>query len=138
MSKVPDNISLSELVGGLVTDVTSLLRKEINLAKTEASEKFSQALSGVEVLIFGLVLAIGAVGVLLTAAVAGLAAFLLTQGVSATSANALSALIIGVVIAGIAWALVAKGLSALRGSNLRLDRSATSLRRDVGAVKEKM
>ncbi|EPE96514.1 phage holin family protein [Rhizobium grahamii] len=138
MSKVPDNISLSELVGGLVTDVTSLLRKEINLAKTEASEKFSQALSGVEVLIFGLVLAIGAVGVLLTAAVAGLAAFLLTQGVSATSANALSALIIGVVIAGIAWALVAKGLSALRGSNLRLDRTATSLRRDVGAVKEKM
>ena len=138
MSKVPDNISLSELVGGLVTDVTSLLRKEINLAKTEASEKFSQALSGVEVLIFGLVLAIGAVGVLLTAAVAGLAAFLLTQGVSATSANALSALVIGVVIAGIAWALVAKGLSALRGSNLRLDRTATSLRRDVGAVKEKM
>jgi len=138
MSKAPDNLSLSELVGGLVSDVSSLLRKEIDLAKTEASEKFSQALTGVEVLIFGLVLAIGAVGVLLTAAVAGLAAFLVTQGISPASANALAALIIGVVIAGIAWAMVAKGLSALRGSNLRLDRTATSLRRDVGAVKEKI
>ncbi|MFS2175332.1 phage holin family protein [Rhizobium pisi] len=138
MANSPDNVPLSELIGGLVADVTGLLRKEIDLAKTEVSEKFSQALNGVEVVIFGLVLAIGAVGVLLSALVAGLAAFLVTQGFTETSASALASLIVGVVIALIAWAMVSRGLTALRRSNMKLDRTTTSLRRDVDVVKEKI
>lgn len=138
MAKSPENAPLSELLGGLVTDVTGLLRKEIDLAKTEASEKLSKAMSGVEVLIIGLVLAIGAVGVLLSAVVGGLAAFLVTQGFSDTGAPALASLIVGIVVALIAWALVSRGLAALRGTNMTLNRTATSLRRDVDAVKEKI
>ncbi|MBB3137014.1 HAMP domain-containing protein [Rhizobium pisi] len=138
MANSPDNVPLSELIGGLVADVTGLLRKEIDLAKTEVSEKFSQALNGVEVVIFGLVLAIGAVGVLLSALVAGLAAFLVTQGFTETNASALASLIVGVVIALIAWAMVSRGLTALRRSNMKLDRTTTSLRRDVDVVKEKI
>lgn len=138
MAKPSENAPFSELLGGLVSDVTGLLRKEIDLAKTEASEKLSQALSGVEVLIIGLVLAIGAVGVLLGALVAGVAAFLVTQGFTDTGASALASLIVGIVVALIAWAVVSRGLSALRGSNMTLNRTATSLRRDVDVVKEKM
>ncbi|MBX4951071.1 phage holin family protein [Rhizobium binae] len=138
MAKSSENTPLSELVGGLVGDVTGLLRKEIDLAKTEASEKLSRALSGVEILLFGLVLAIGAVGVLLSALVGGLAAFLVTQGFTQTTASALASLIVGVIIAAIAWALVSRGLAALRGNNLKLDRTATSLRRDVDVVKDKI
>lgn len=138
MAKSSENIPLSELVSGLVGDVTGLLRKEIDLAKTEASEKLSQALSGVEILLFGLVLAIGAVGVLLSALVGGLAAFLVTQGFTETAASAFASLIVGIIIAGIAWAMVSRGLSALRGNNMALDRTATSLRRDVDVVKDKI
>lgn len=138
MAKSPETAPLSELIGGLVADVTGLLRKEIDLAKTEVSEKFSQALNGVEVVMFGLVLAVGAVGVLLSALVAGVAAFLVTQGLTETSAGALASLIVGVVIALIAWAMVSRGLTALRRSNMKLDRTATSLRRDVDVVKEKI
>jgi hypothetical protein len=138
MTRSNDNLPLSELVGSLVADVSSLFRKEMDLAKTEASEKISRALSGVEVLVIGIVLAIGAVGVLLSALVSGLAAFLMTQGLTQTLSQALSALIVGVVIGGIAWALVSKGLSALRGANLTLDRTTASIRRDVEVVKEKM
>ncbi|MBX4969611.1 phage holin family protein [Rhizobium binae] len=138
MAKSSENTPLSELVGGLVGDVTGLLRKEIDLAKTEASEKLSRALSGVEILLFGLVLAIGAVGVLLSALVGGLAAFLVTLGFTQTTASALASLIVGVIIAAIAWALVSRGLAALRGNNLKLDRTATSLRRDVDVVKDKI
>ncbi|MBY5358677.1 phage holin family protein [Rhizobium leguminosarum] len=138
MAKSSENTPLSELVSGLVGDVTGLLRKEIDLAKTEASEKLSQALSGVEILLFGLVLAIGAVGVLLSALVGGLAAFLVTQGFTETAASALASLIVGIIIAGIAWAMVSRGLSALRGNNIALDRTATSLRRDVDVVKDKI
>ncbi len=133
-----DTTPLSELVGGLVSDVTGLLRKEIDLAKTEASEKLSHALNGIEVLIVGLVLAIGAVGVLLSAIVQGLAAFLGTQGIAQPTANAIAALVVAVVIGGIAWAMVSRGIGALRATNMKLDRIATSIRRDVDVVKEKM
>ncbi|MBB4440166.1 MULTISPECIES: phage holin family protein [Rhizobium] len=138
MAKSPDSVPLSELIGGLVADVTGLLRKEIDLAKTEVSEKFTQALNGIEVVIFGLVLAVGAVGVLLSALVAGVAALLVTQGFTETSAGALASLIVGVVIALIAWAMVSRGLTTLRRSSMKLDRTATSLRRDVDVVKEKI
>ncbi|AHG49040.1 nutrient deprivation-induced protein (plasmid) [Rhizobium leguminosarum bv. trifolii CB782] len=138
MNKSNDNTPLSELLGGLISDVTGLLRKEIDLAKTEASEKLSRALSGAEVLVVGLVLAIGAVGVLLSALVGGLAAFLVKQGLSDTSASAIASLIVGVGIALIAWALIARGVAVLRESNMKLDRTATSLRRDIHVVKDKM
>jgi hypothetical protein len=138
MSKPSENAPLSELVGGLVGDVTGLLRKEIDLAKTEASEKLRQAMSGAEVMIIGLVLAIGAVGLLLSAAVSALAAFLVSQGFSETSASALASLVVGVVVALVAWALVSRGLTTLRGGNMSLPRTATSLRRDVDVVKEKI
>lgn len=138
MNKSNDNTPLSELLGGLISDVTGLLRKEIDLAKTEASEKLSRALSGAEVLVVGLVLAIGAVGVLLSALVGGLAAFLVKQGLSDTSASAIASLVVGVGIALIAWALIARGVAVLRESNMKLDRTATSLRRDIHVVKDKM
>jgi TM2 domain-containing membrane protein YozV len=125
MAESSENAPLSELVGGLVSDVTGLLRKEIDLAKTEALEKFSQALTGVEVLIFGLVLAIGAVGVLLSAVVGGLAAFLVAQGFTDTGASALASLIVGIVVALIAWILVSRGIAALRGANMTLNRTAS-------------
>ena len=133
-----DTTPLSELVGGLVADVTGLLRKEIDLAKTEASEKLSHALNGIEVVIVGLVLAIGAVGVLLSAIVQGRTAFLVTQGIAQPTANAIAALVVAIVIGGIAWAMVSRGIGALRATNMKLDRTATSIRRDVDVVKEKM
>ena len=138
MADPNNNAPLSELIGGLVSDVSGLLRKEIDLAKTEASEKLSKALGGVEVMVVGLVLAIGAVSVLLSALVSGLTLVLVRNGMGEVGAHALAALIVGVVIGGIAWLLVSRGIAALRASNLKLDRTATSLRRDVDVVKEKI
>ncbi len=138
MANSPDNAPLSELLSGLVSDVTGLLRKEIDLAKTEVSEKASKALVGIEALLVGLVLAIGAIGVLLSALVSGLAALFIKWGMMETSASSLAAVIVGVIIAAIAWTMISKGLSTLRAGNLKLDRTTTSLRRDVDAVKEKI
>lgn len=135
----PNNsVPLSELIGGLVSDVSGLLRKEIDLAKTEASEKISSALSGVETLVVGIVLAIGAVGVFLSALVSGLATLLVHSGMTDEGAHGLAALIIAIVIGGLAWLLVSKGLAGLRGANFKLDRTTASLRRDVDVVKEKI
>ncbi|MEF0942704.1 phage holin family protein [Rhizobium sp. BR 362] len=138
MANHRDDRSLTELMSGLVTDISGLFRKEIDLAKAEASENLNRALGGVEILLVGLVFAIGAIGVLLSAAVNGLAAFLVTQNMAEPNADTLSALIVGIVVALLAWAMVARGISTLRGSSLKMDRTATSLRRDVDVVKERV
>jgi len=138
MAKTNENTPLSELLGGLLSDVTGLLRKEIDLAKTEVSEKLKKAMSGVEFLMIGLVLAIGAVGVLLSALVSGLAVVLSRYGISEVSANALAAVIVGLIIGVIAWLLISRGIAALRGTELKLDRTTASLHRDAEIVKEKV
>ncbi len=129
---------LGELLSGLVGDLSSLFRKEIDLAKREASEKFTFAIGGVEMLVAGMVLAIGAIGVLLSALVSGLAAFLVSQGMAEPGANSLAAVIVGVVVALAAWMSMSRGLSILRGTDLTLDRTGRSLRRDAEVVKEKL
>lgn len=68
----------------------------------------------------------------------GLAASLVSNGMNEVTANATSALVVGLVVGLIAWALISKGLATLRGSNFKLDRTTASLRRDVDVVKEKM
>ncbi|PDT15411.1 nutrient deprivation-induced protein [Rhizobium sp. J15] len=138
MAKPSENMPLADLVGGLLSDVTGLLRKEIDLAKAEASEKLAAVLSGVEILLIGTILAIGAIGVLLSAVVSGVAALLVAQGFSEPVASALAAIIVSVIIGFIAWIMIRRGLAAFRRSNLALGRTTTSLRRDVQTVKDKL
>lgn len=138
MSSSNETRPLSELIGGLASDISNLFRTEIQLAKAEASEKFSQTLGGIELLLAGAVLALGALGVILTAIVAGLGAFFIAQGMGEAGANALSALIVAVVVGIIAWIFISRGLAALRVGNLTLNRTASSLGRDADVVKERL
>jgi Putative Actinobacterial Holin-X, holin superfamily III len=138
MSSSNETRPLSELIGGLAGDISNLFRKEIQLAKAEASEKFAQTLGGVELLLAGAVLGLGALGVILTAIVAGLGAFLISQGMGAAGANALSALIVAVIVGIVAWILISRGLAALKTGNFALNRTASSLGRDADVVKERL
>ena len=81
---------ITDLLGSLVSDISGLFRKEIDLAKTEASAKISTAVSGLEMFAVGLVLAIGAIGVLLAAIVNGLGALLVAQGLTEANADAVA------------------------------------------------
>ena len=123
MSDPVENRPLSELLTGLVGDVSGLFRKEINLAKAEASEKVSKAMTGVEMMAAGLVFAIGAIGVLLAAVVSGLSALLLSMGFAERNADAIAAVVVGLVV--------------LKGSSMNLDRTTHSLQRDVQVLKER-
>ena len=133
-----DSRPLSELVTGLVSDISGLFRKEIDLAKTEASAKFSTAISGLEMFAVGLVLAIGAVGVLLSAIVTGLAAFLVAQGFTEANADALSSIIVAVIVGLAAWLTISRGIAVLRHTSPTLPRTTNSLRRDADVVKERL
>jgi len=138
MANSEETRSLPELLGGLASDISNLFRKEIQLAKAEASEKAADAMGGVTAIAIGAVLAIGALGVLLSAVVLLLAAFLVSRGMDPTLSNALSAIIVGVVVGGIGWGQISKGLAAFRATNLNLNRTTSSLGRDADIVKERL
>lgn len=138
MANVREERPLSALMTSLVADISGLFRKEIDLAKTEASENLNRAIGSLETLLIGLIFAIAAVGVLLGAAVKGLAAYFVARGMMEPNADALAAAAVGVVVAILAWIIVWRGLTGLRDRSLRFDRTATSLQRDLDVVKERV
>ncbi|MBD8063989.1 phage holin family protein [Devosia sp. PTR5] len=138
MSQVNEQRSLADLLSGLVGDISGLFRKEIQLAKTEASEKFGEMLGGVTSLAIGGVLVLGALGVLLSAIVTLIASFLVAQGMGDTLATAIAAVIVTVVVGIIGGVFISKGLNTVKASNLNLNRTTTSLGRDADIVKERL
>ena len=127
---------LGDLLTGLVSDISGLFRKEIQLAKAEASEKLDDAMKAGRNLAIGGVLAIGAIGVFLAALVTGLAALLINLGMAETPAGFVAGLIVTAVIGGIAWAFLSRGLAELKANKLNMQRTTNSIRMDAEAVKE--
>jgi hypothetical protein len=125
MTAVRDNESATGLVGRLIEDVTSLLRNEIALARAEIMESGRRAMGGVgAVAIGGGVLLAGGL-TLVSAIVLGLAEFMEPW---------LAALIVGAVLAAIGYGMVTAGKRRLDPSNLTLERTKQSLRKDKDTV----
>jgi drug/metabolite transporter (DMT)-like permease len=123
-----DDRSLKQLFGDLTSSVTNLFRKEIELARAETSEKITQAGVAAGSIAGGAILALAALIILLQALVIALTELGL--------APALSALIVGGVVAIIAFALIYKGIHDLKASNLAPTRTVESLRQDAHIMKE--
>jgi len=128
--------SLADLIGGLAGDISGLFRKEIQLAKAEASEKVDEMLGASRGLAVGGLLAIGAIGLLLAAVVAAVTAILVSVGLSQVMANLISTAGVGVIVALIAWSMISTSLAAWKASRLNLDKTTHSLTRDTEVVKE--
>jgi hypothetical protein len=136
MSHAEPGRPLADLVTGLVGDISGLFRKEVELAKAEASEKLDEALRAGRSLAIGGILAIGAIGVLLAALVAGLAAVLTNMGMVEGAASFLAGLIVAALVGAIAWALISRGVAEFRSNKLNMQRTTQSIRMDAAAVKE--
>jgi TRAP-type C4-dicarboxylate transport system permease small subunit len=120
--------SLKELLSDLSNSITTLFRQEIQLARAETSEKITQVVAALGSIVAGAILALAALIVLLQALVIGLAEVGIPPG--------WAALIVGVIVAGIAYALVHKGSNDLKAGNLAPNRTMQSIRRDAQVVKE--
>ncbi len=122
--------SAAALLGDLVSQVTELFRKEIMLLRAELSEKTSQAFTACGLIVAAVVLALTALNVLAAALVVALENLGIPGG--------WSAVIVGVVLAIIAWILASKGISDLKASNLAPERAARQATRDAELVKGKI
>jgi len=128
MQHTTDDRSLKELIGDLSGSISNLFRKEIQLARAETSEKITQSMVAVGAIAGGAILALAALIVLLQALVIAIA----EMGVP----PALAALIVGVIVAAIAYFMIHKGTNDLKASSLAPSRTMDSLRRDTQLAKE--
>lgn len=122
--------SAPALVGDVVSNVTELVRKEVQLLRAELNEKAEQVFGAVGSLVAAIVIALTALNVLAGALVAALTKAGLAAG--------WAALIVGGVLAIVAYVLARGGMKSLKASKLAPERTARSAARDAHMVKEKI
>jgi hypothetical protein len=119
--------SIPEVFSDLVGQLTTLLRKEAELARTEVSEKISKIALGIALAMVGGVLVIPALVVLLGAIVSALT--------SSGMAIYLAALIVGGSTLVIGIVLMITGMERLKAESLVPEKTLHQLQRDVAVAK---
>jgi hypothetical protein len=127
MREQQDDRSLGELFSELARETGTLVRQEVELAKTEMTQKATRVGKDIGFLVAGGAVAYaGFLGIL-----AAIAIGLGQLGVPWW----LAALLVGVVVAAVGAFLVQRGLSALRQESLAPQRTVTTIKEDVEWVK---
>lgn len=129
MTVMRDQRSLGELFSELSQEASTLFRQEVQLAKVELSQKASKM--GKEAAFVGAGGAIAYAGflALIAAAIFGFAEFMPIW---------LSALLVGVVVAGIGYVLMQKGINALKEINPAPRRTIETLKEDKEWLKQQV
>jgi len=124
----PQQKSAPSLFGDLARQLPDLFRKELQLLRAEIGEKADQAARALGMIVAAIVIALTALNVLAAALVAAIE--------NAGVAPGWSALIVGVVLAGIALALAGKGSNDLKASSLKPQRTVNAVAKDAQMAKE--
>jgi uncharacterized membrane protein YqjE len=132
-----DQRSLGQILKELSTETSTLLRQEVDLAKTEMSEKASRVGSNLgSVAVGGAVAFLGALA-LLSAVVAGLIS-LLDQFIDLEVAVWLAPLLVGIALAAVGYGLIKKALETLKRESLTPRRTTESLQENKEWLKSKI
>lgn len=122
-----DSRPIAQLLGDLIESVNKLIHQELELVRVETAEKAREALMGVIGILGGMLVALAALLVLVQAVVVALANHMPPE---------IAALIVGIVLAIVAFFLVRAGRAALDAKNLALPKTVESLKRDKEMVAE--
>jgi hypothetical protein len=130
MAEGRDDRSLGELFAELASEIGTLVRQELRQAGTEVSQRATSVGKDVGGLVAGAVVIHVGVLALVFAAIAGLADLGLDWW--------LAALLVGIVLAGIGYALVQRGRSAIQRADILPRRTMDNLREDTEWVKDQI
>jgi uncharacterized membrane protein YqjE len=117
-----DDRSLGEIVGDISNDLTTLVKQELELAKTELKEEAGKAGKGA-----GLLGGAGVSGLLALIFLSGALVYLLDSWIP----RELAFLIVGLVWAVIGAVLALSGRKAIRSMNPQLPETQQTLKEDV-------
>jgi hypothetical protein len=124
-----ENRPLGDLFGDLASDMSNLVRQEVQLAKVEISQKAKYVGRNVGYLVIGGAVAYAALLALIAAAIMLLAKVMPHWG---------SALIIGAVVGGIGWMLIGKAMMALQQADLTPRETVETLKEDATWMKQQI
>ncbi|MFG6529191.1 MULTISPECIES: phage holin family protein [unclassified Sulfitobacter] len=122
------NKSAGSLLTEALSHVSSLMRKEVDLARAEVNENLKHAGVAIGLIVGAVVVALTALNVLSAALVAALT--------EAGIAAGWSAVIVGVLLAIVAYVMIQKGTNDLKLSSLAPTRTAKNVKRDAETMKE--
>ena len=123
MAITTDDRSLGQMFADLSQEARTLIHQELQLAKTELTEKASTMARGAAFVVGGGLLAYGGLLAIVAAIVLGLIAL----GLPAWA----GALLGGVVVAGTGYVLIRSGLAALRPEHLVPRETIETLKEDA-------
>ena len=123
MAITTDDRSLGQMFADLSQEARTLIHQELQLAKTELTEKASTMARGAAFVVGGGLLAYGG----LLAIVAAIVLVLIALGLPAWA----GALLGGVVVAGTGYVLIRSGLAALRPEHLVPRETIETLKEDA-------
>ncbi|HEX8340513.1 MAG TPA: phage holin family protein [Tepidisphaeraceae bacterium] len=128
--------SIGELLKELRDESGVLLRQEVALAKTELSEKAAKAgRNAAYIAAGGAVAYIGVVFLLLAVTVI---LYLILKALGAeTHGMWIAPLIVGLVVAGVGYVLIQKGISTFKNESLVPEKTAQSLKEDKQWLQDK-
>ncbi len=137
MQALREERSIGQLLKELRDETTTLLRQEVELAKTEMSEKASRTGRNLGSLAVGGGVAFLGALALLAAVVYGLTS-ILNQFMSVGVAIWLAPLIVGLVLAAVGYSMLQKALAALKQESLTPQRTTQTLQENKEWLKARM
>jgi putative superfamily III holin-X len=124
-----ENKPLGDLFGDLASDMSNLVRQEVALAKLEVTQKAKYLGRNVGYLVVG-----GAVAYAGLLAVIAAIIMLLNNYMPAWGA----ALLVGVVVALVAWMMIGKAIAALQQADLTPRETVETLKEDATWMKQQI
>jgi len=121
--------TLGDLFGSLTSDLTTLVRKEIELARTETMEKVTGVTRNIVMMVAGGLVAYAGLIALIMAAI-----FLLNKSLSLW----VSALIVGIVVIIIGAILLSIGRSSLNNMTVVPEKTVESMKENTEWAKEQV
>jgi len=129
LSRQNSEPSLGDLFTSLTSDLTTLVRKEIDLARTETMEKVSGVTRSVVMMVAGGLVAYAGLIALIMAAI-----FLLNRAMSLW----LSALIVGIVVIIVGAILLSMGKSSLNNMTVVPEKTVETMKDNTEWAKEQV
>ena len=130
MAEGRDDRSFGELFAELASEITTLVRQELRQAGTEVTQRATSAGKDVGALVAGAVVVHTALLALVAAIIIGLADLGLSWW--------LAALIVGVVLAGIGFAVIQRARSAIQQADLLPRHTIDTIKEDQEWVKDQI
>ena len=139
LQKAKEERSLGDLFSELSKETSTLMRQEVNLAQVEITQKATIVGKQVGSLVVGGAVGYAALLIILIALVIGLSQLISSIfGWTIITSTWVSAAIIGLVVAGIAFSLITSALATLKKTDLTPQQTIESLKEDAQWIKNQV